>query len=118
MFPVDYLLAAALLSAPPCAEDPPGSADLYAGLAPTMQQLAVAWELLDVNPIANVKRLRVDASPAPRFLSADEEARLRRALDDREERNRRERDSANAWRNMASKWAGRPSPSLAMRNGN
>jgi integrase len=59
---------------------------------------AVAWELLDANLIAGVKRSRIDAARSPRFLSADEEARLRQALDDREERIRRERDSANAWR--------------------
>jgi integrase len=59
---------------------------------------AVAWGLLDANPIAAVKRSRTDDSRAPRFLSVAEEARLRRALDEREERIRAERDSANAWR--------------------
>ena len=59
---------------------------------------AVAWGLLDANPIASVKRSKIDNARAPRFLSPDEEARLRQALDDREERIRRERDSANAWR--------------------
>src|SRR5205823_3820730 len=59
---------------------------------------AVAWGLLDANPIASVKRSRIDAARSPRFLSADEEARLRSSLDGREERIRRERDSANAWR--------------------
>jgi integrase len=59
---------------------------------------AVAWGYLDANPIASVKRSRVDMSRAPRFLSGDEEARLRRALDDREEKIRAERDSANGWR--------------------
>lgn len=59
---------------------------------------AVAWDLLDANPIGGVKRSRIDVARAPRFLSAEEEARLRQALDDREERIRRERDSANAWR--------------------
>jgi integrase len=59
---------------------------------------AAAWGLIESNPIATVKRSRVDVLRAPRFLSADEETRLRRALDDREERVRCERDSANAWR--------------------
>ena len=59
---------------------------------------AVGWGLIEANPIASVKRSKVDASRAPRFLSPDEEARLRQALDDREERIRRERDLANAWR--------------------
>jgi integrase len=60
---------------------------------------ATAWGLIEANPIASVKRSRVDNLRSPRFLSADEETRrLRRALDDREERMRCERDSANAWR--------------------
>src|SRR4029077_14927358 len=59
---------------------------------------AVSWGLLDANPITGVKRSRIDVARAPRFLSGDEEMRLRQALDDREERIRRERDSANLWR--------------------
>jgi integrase len=59
---------------------------------------AVTWELLDTNPIASARGSKTDASRAPRFLSAEEETRLRRALSEREERLRRERDSANAWR--------------------
>jgi integrase len=59
---------------------------------------AVAWDVIEANPIAGVKRSKTDGSRSARFLSADEETRLRRALDEREERIRRERDSANAWR--------------------
>ncbi len=59
---------------------------------------AVAWDVIEANPIAGVKRSKTDGSRSARFLSVDEEARLRQALDDREERIRRERDSANAWR--------------------
>ena len=47
---------------------------------------AVGWGLIEANPIITVKPSKVDASRAPRFLSPDEEARLRQALDDREER--------------------------------
>lgn len=60
---------------------------------------AVEWgEGLSENPIAKVKRLRVDDAAKVRFLSDEEDRALRQALDDREERIRRERDSANAWR--------------------
>jgi integrase len=59
---------------------------------------AVAWGLLEASPIAGVKRSRIDTARSPRFLSAEEEALLRRVLDDREERIRCQRDSANAWR--------------------
>jgi len=47
MFPLDYLIAAALLSGPPGLDDPPGSVAVYAGLLPTVQELAVSWEILD-----------------------------------------------------------------------
>ena len=47
MFPLDYLLAAALLAAPPDTVDPPAALDAYLALAPTLQELALAWEILD-----------------------------------------------------------------------
>jgi integrase len=59
---------------------------------------AVAWGLLDSHPLGSVKRSRVDTKAAVRFLSDDEETRLREALGAREERIRAERDSANRWR--------------------
>jgi integrase len=59
---------------------------------------AVDWELIAVSPITKVKRPKTDLNPKVRFLSDDEEANLRAALDDREERMRVERDSANEWR--------------------
>jgi integrase len=59
---------------------------------------AVGWGVLDANPIATVKRSKIDVSRSPRFLSTDEETRLRRALDDRQERICEARASANAWR--------------------
>lgn len=59
---------------------------------------AVAWGLLESHPLAGVKRSKVDGSPSVRFLSADEEERLRSALDVREDQLRHKRDSANVWR--------------------
>src|SRR5690625_1178863 len=68
--------------------------DLKSGLSK-----AVEWgEGLSESPIAKVQRLRVDDAAKVRFLSDEEDRALRQALDDREERIRRERDSANAWR--------------------
>lgn len=61
-------------------------------------QRAVDWDLLPANPIAKVKAAKVDTQGKVRYLSRDEEGRLRKALDERERRIRRKRRSANAWR--------------------
>lgn len=59
---------------------------------------AVEWGLLEVHPLAKVRRLKVDQRGRVRYLTGDEERALRAALDAREEAIRSERDSANAWR--------------------
>ena len=59
---------------------------------------AETWELIQTNPIAKMRRLKIDKMPAVRYLSPDEEQRLRQALDDRELEKRQGRDSANQWR--------------------
>lgn len=59
---------------------------------------AVDWGLLTVNPLAKIKKSRVDDCMKVRFLSEAEERRLRAAIEAREERRRVERDSANRWR--------------------
>lgn len=59
---------------------------------------AVDWELISANPLAKVKKSKTDDCLKVRFLSDNEENRLRAAMDAREERRRAERDSANHWR--------------------
>ncbi len=59
---------------------------------------AVDWGLLAVNPLAKIKKARVDDCLKVRYLSDAEEYRLREAIEAREERRRAERDSANHWR--------------------
>ena len=59
---------------------------------------AVEWGKITTNPLSIVKPLKVDAIGNVRFLSKDEETRLMQSLDEREERIRTERDSANAYR--------------------
>jgi integrase len=59
---------------------------------------AVEWGLIDKHPIAGTKRLRTDTNPEPRFLSYEEQEDLILALKEREGLLRRERDSANDWR--------------------
>ena len=57
---------------------------------------ATEWGLLDVNPLAKIKLLRVDNTPKPRFLSDVEERRLLVALDSRERRLLSAHASANS----------------------
>jgi site-specific recombinase XerD len=59
---------------------------------------AVDWGLLPANPLAKVKKARVDDCLKVRYLNEAEEARLRAVIEAREERRRVERDSANHWR--------------------
>lgn len=59
---------------------------------------AVEWGVLKNHPLLKVKPCKLDSNAKIRFLSEDEEARLRQALDEREEQIRAERDSANKWR--------------------
>lgn len=59
---------------------------------------AVEWNLLELHPLAKMKPVRVDSIGRIRFLSAEEERRLRDTLLQREHRYRDERDHANAWR--------------------
>ncbi len=59
---------------------------------------AVEWDLLDKHPLDRVKPCKIDSHPKVRFLSVDEEAALRKALDEREQHLVGRRESANQWR--------------------
>ena len=59
---------------------------------------AVEWEYLDANPMGKLRQMKTDTSSRIRYLTSDEEKRLLRALEDRQEKIRAERDSANQWR--------------------
>jgi integrase len=59
---------------------------------------AVEWGLIEAHPLTKLKLAKLDHGATPRFLSPEEENRLRAALDAREERIREERRSANQWR--------------------
>ncbi|PCI36282.1 MAG: recombinase [Thiotrichales bacterium] len=58
---------------------------------------AVQWGLLSEYPFRNLKQFK-DESERVRYLSKDEEYKLRNAFDNREERFRQERCNANKWR--------------------
>jgi len=59
---------------------------------------AVAWEVLQKNPLSSVKLSKVDKIGIVRYLSDEEDFRLRNALDAREEKHREKRESFNQWR--------------------
>ncbi|MBW9108117.1 tyrosine-type recombinase/integrase [Paraburkholderia phenoliruptrix] len=58
---------------------------------------ALEWGVIAEHPMRTVKALQAPSGKV-RWLSDDEECRLRAALDAREERDRAARESANAWR--------------------
>jgi integrase len=58
---------------------------------------AVEWNALDAHPLRGFKPLQV-ANEKTRFLSPQEEQRLRTALAERDANMRQARDSANEWR--------------------
>jgi len=57
---------------------------------------AVEWGFLSEHPLRKVKRIKVD-NERVRYLRADEEKRLRKALADREAERRKHRESGNKW---------------------
>jgi len=59
---------------------------------------AIDWDLLDQHPMIKMKPLKVDRRKKPRNLSLDEESRLYAALEARDKKKHRERQSANEWR--------------------
>ncbi len=59
---------------------------------------ALNRELIEKHPLAKVKKLKEDPTPIVRYLKEDEEGRLMKALDDREEEIRSSRERHNIWR--------------------
>jgi integrase len=59
---------------------------------------AVKLGHLAENVVRKVERPRIDRTPKVRYLSREEEARLREALETRDQEMRTARTSANAWR--------------------
>jgi len=59
---------------------------------------AIEAGILRDHPMRTIKPLKVDKAPRVRYLSADEAAQLRKALELRDETRRLRRDNANQWR--------------------
>ena len=76
------------------------AATVNRGLAALRAALShsVEIDLLPAHPLARLKQARVDRCGIVRYLSGDEEARLREALKARDSRRRQAREAANLWR--------------------
>lgn len=61
-------------------------------------RLAKDWKLLATHPLADVKPSKLDRVAVVRYLTREEETRLRTALAARDDRRRAERERANTWR--------------------
>lgn len=59
---------------------------------------ALEWEYITAHPMAKMKQLKVDSMGVVRYLSVDEDKRLRAALDARQDETRRQRENANKGR--------------------
>jgi integrase len=59
---------------------------------------AVEWDLLSANPVKPLRRQREDKRGVIRYLSNEEETRVREALRMRDAERRQRRESANEWR--------------------
>ena len=76
----------------------PATVNLVLALIRAALYKAIDWELLKEHPMRKVKQLRVDDGSRIRYLTPEENKRLREALEARETRRRMERNNANQWR--------------------
>ena len=76
----------------------PATVNRDVGILKAALSRAKEWEILQENPLKNLKPLKLDQNDIVRFLSPDEEQRLRAVLDEREDKMRQERESGNRWR--------------------
>lgn len=68
------------------------------GVLKSLMTKATEWGALKENPLKNLKLFKIDRAPKVRYLSLEEETRLRQALSEREYQLKQERKSANQWR--------------------
>ena len=59
---------------------------------------ATQWGYLKENPLINLKLFKIDRAPKVRYLSVEEETRLRQTLLEREYQLKQARKTANQWR--------------------
>jgi integrase len=68
------------------------------GTLKTLMAQATEWGFLKENPLIKLKLFKIDRAPKVRYLSLEEETRLRQALSARDLQLKQERKSANQWR--------------------
>jgi hypothetical protein len=74
MVPLDYVLAVAVLTAPPGGGEVAPRAGEFASLRPTLQALALAWEVLDPREVRQVLRRAEDFDEDLEFLRRRQDA--------------------------------------------
>ena len=68
------------------------------GVLKSLMTKATEWGAIKENHLKNLKSFKIDRAPKVRYLSLEEELRLRQALLDREHRIKQARKNANRWR--------------------
>jgi len=76
----------------------PGTCNRHLAALKAALNRAVEWGLIPDNPAVGLKSLKEDSNAIVRYLSADEEKRLREAMIARDDKLREGRRSANRWR--------------------
>ena len=62
---------------------------------------AVEWGVIKSNPLSALKKMKEDRNANIRYLSPDEDKRLRETLEAREAKRRQDRENFNLWRESA-----------------
>ncbi|MBA2649744.1 MAG: site-specific integrase [Legionella sp.] len=68
------------------------------GTLKALMTKATEWGCLKENPLIKLKLFKIDRSPKVRYLSSEEENRIRQVLSDREQQLKQDRIRANQWR--------------------
>ncbi len=68
------------------------------GVLKSLMTKAVEWGFIKENPLKSLKLFKIDRAPKVRYLSFEEETRLRQALVERDNQLKQDRKSGNQWR--------------------
>lgn len=68
------------------------------GTLKALMAKATEWGYLKENPLIKLKLFKIDSAPKVRYLTLDEETRLRQALSERDAQLKQDRKNANQWR--------------------